>query len=245
MTGFYRLERSVLYSSAWFIPLDEVTGRVRTAGVTAELDRFDDAANAWLPEDVRAVRTPSAAIAYPGLGRRGAPGRYRVRFGAAGFAPLYPADDEPFAADVVGVEFRTFPYDETRPPAEFAEPRVVRLLPGAAFPYGPGVRTVFGVVVDGATRAPVANALVTAEGTTGGDGVAWRERTLTDATGVFRLALRWGGAPEGGDETFPLVATERPGRTGSLLIRLPADRPRRHVIEIAGSDQPPQTSRDS
>ena len=245
MTGFYRVERSVLYSPAWFVPLDEVTGRVRTAGVTAELDRFDEAAGAWLQEDVRAVRTPSAAIAYPGLGRRGAPGRFRVRFGAPGFAPLYPADDEPFAADVVGVEFRTFPYDETRPPAGFAEPRVVRLLPGAAFPHGPGVRTVFGVVVDGLTREPVANALVAAEGTTGADGVAWRERTLTDARGVFRLALRWGGEPEGDDETFLLVATERPGRTGSLLVRLPGDRARGLVVEIAGSDHPSRTSRES
>jgi hypothetical protein len=114
-------------------------------------------------------------------------------------------------------------------------PRLVRLLPGAAFPYGPGVRTVYGVVVDAATQAPVPNALVTAEGTTRGDGVAWRERTLTGAQGNFRLALRWEGVrddPPDATETFRLDATERPDRTGSLRIQLPADRDRRHVIEI-------------
>lgn len=237
MTSFYRIERSVLYSPAWFVPFDEFTGRPRTAGVTVALDRFDTAENAWLPQDTQAVRTPSAAIAFPGLGRRGGPdpGRFRVRFSAAGYAPLYPADDEPFAADVLGAEFLTYPYDDTQPPAVPAEPRLVRLLPSAAFPYGPGVRTVYGVVVDAAAQTPVANALVAVDGTSGADGVPWRERTLTDALGVFRLALRWAGEPADppdDTETFRLLATERPGRTGSLEIRLPGDRDRRHVIEI-------------
>ncbi|MGB3441270.1 MAG: carboxypeptidase regulatory-like domain-containing protein [Actinophytocola sp.] len=237
MTRFYRIERSVLYSPAWFVPFDEFTGRQRTAGVTVALDRFDTGENTWLPQDTQAVRTPSAAITFPGLGRRGGPGpgRFRARFGAAGYAPLYPADDEPFVADALGVEFLTYPYDDTQPPAVPAEPRLVRLLPGAAFPYGPGVRTVYGVVVDAAARTPVANALVVADGTTGVDGVPWRERTLTDALGVFRLALRWEGEPADppdDTETFRLLATERPGRTGSLAIRLPGDRDRGHVIEI-------------
>ena len=237
MTRFYRIERSVLYSPAWFVPFDEFAGRPRAAGVTVELDRFDDDTDTWQPQDTLPVRTPSAAIAYPGLGRRGGPGagRYRARFSAPGYTTLYPADDEPFTADALGIEFQAFPYDDTQPPEAPAEPRLVRLLPGAAFPYGPGVRTVYGVVVDGATQTPVPNALVTVEGTTRPDGVPWRERTLADAQGNFRLALRWeGGRTEPPDETetFRLDATERPDRTGSLEIRLPADRGRRHVIEI-------------
>ena len=235
MTRFYRIERSVLYSPAWFVPVDEFAGRARATGLTVALDRFDDTGDVWLPEDVRPVVTPSAAITYPGLGRRGGPGpvRYRARFTATGLAPLYPADDEPFAADVAGIEFLAHAYDEETPPAAPAEPRVVRLLPAASFPYGPGVRTVYGVVVDGATGAPVANALVAADGTTGGDGVAWRERTLTDDRGAFRLSLRWEGEREaGGVELVRLLATERPGRTGALDVRLPADRDRRLVIEI-------------
>jgi hypothetical protein len=109
------------------------------------------------------------------------------------------------------------------------------LLPGVAFPYGPGIRTVYGVVVDAVTRAPVANALVEARGTTSRDRVAWLERTLTDPNGAFRLALRWEGEPVSGPppvQIFPLTATERPGRTGALDVRLPAERDRRHVIEI-------------
>ena len=235
MTRFHRIERSVLYSPAWFVPVDEFTGRAKATGLTIDLERFDTTQNAWLPEDVRPVVTPSAAIAYPGLGRRERTGPvpFRVRFAAAGYAPLHPADDEPFANDVPGIEFVAFPYDEDTPPTSPAQPRVVRLLPGAAYPYGPGVRTVYGVVVDGATQAPVANALVSAEGTTGGDGVPWRERTLTDDNGGFRLALRWDGDPAANDsQVFHLLATERPGRNGALDIRLPAERNRRHVIEI-------------
>jgi len=236
MTRFYPVETSVLYSPAWFVPFDELAQRVRTAGVATELDRFDPAENAWTVQDVPAIRTPSAAIAYPALGRRRGPGaepeRFRVRFEASGLAPLYPADGEAFDAAAVGVEFTAYPYDDTHAPAVPSEPRLVRLLPGVAYPYGPGVRTVYGVVVDADTRSPVRNALVEARGTTSRDGVAWQERTLTDPRGAFRLALRWEGEPAGTDQVFHLRATERPDRTGSLDIRLPGERDRRHVIEI-------------
>jgi hypothetical protein len=241
MTRFYPVETSVLYSPAWFVPFDEFAQRVQAVGVTTELDRFDLAGNAWVVQDTKPIRTPSAAIAYPELGRRGAAGaepeRYRVRFSASGYQALYPADEDPFDAGVEGVEFFAYPYDDTQPPAVQAEPRLVRLLPSVAYPYGPGVRTVYGVVVDGATQAPVANALVEARGTTIKDGVPWRERTLTDPRGAFRLALRWEGDPVTGppaEQIFHLLATERPGRTGSLDIRLPTERDRRHVIEIVG-----------
>ncbi|WP_052422935.1 hypothetical protein [Nonomuraea candida] len=240
MTRFYPVETSVLHSPAWFVPFDEFAQRVRAAGVATRLDRFDPAENAWTPQDTQAVRTPSAAIAYPELGRRRGPGaapeRYRVRFEAIGYQALYPADGEPFDASVTGVEFLAPPYDDTRPPAWPGEPRLVRLLPGVAFPYAPGVRTVHGVAIDAGTRAPVANALIEARGRTSRDGVAWLERTLTDPRGAFRLALRWEGervtGPPAG-QAFHLQATERPGRTGSLDIRLPAERDRRHVIEIS------------
>lgn len=237
MTGFYPVETSVLHSPAWFVPIDEFAQRARSAGVATTLDRFDPDTGEWVPQDTQAIRTPSAAIAYPELGRRRGPGaepeRFRVRFAAIGFAALYPADGEPFDATVAGVEFFAYPYDDVNPPAVEGEPRVVRLLPSVAFPYGPGVRTVYGVVVDAATQAPVANALVEARGTTIRDGVPWLERTLTDPLGRFRLALRWDGEPAAPDQIFHLTATERPGRTGVLDIRLPTERDRRHVIEIA------------
>jgi hypothetical protein len=253
MTRFYPVEPSTLFSPAWFVPFDEFTQRVRSAGVAAALDRFDVAGNAWVPQDTPPIRTPSAAIAYPELGRRRGPGaepeRFRVRFSALGYQPLYPADGEPFDATVVGVEFFAYPYDDTNPPAVTSEPRLVRLLPSASFPYGQGVRTVYGVVLDAATQAPVANALVAARGVTVKDGAPWLERTLTDARGNFRLPLRWEGDPQprppgppgpSPRQVFHLTATDRPGRTGSLDVRLPADRDRRLVIEIA--DDPPAGS---
>lgn len=244
MTRFYPVETSALYSPAWFVPYDEFAQRLRAAGVSTELDRFDPADGTWTLLDTPAIRTPSAAIAYPELGRRRGPGaepeRFRVRFAALGYAPLYPADGEPFDAAAVGIEFFAYPYDDTQPPAVGSEPRLVRLLPAASFPYGPGVRTVYGLVVDAATQAPVANALVEAAGTTVPEGVAWLERTLTDPFGNFRLALRWRGETAGADQIFHLRATQRPGRTGSLDIVLPGDRGRRLVIEI--TDDPPSGS---
>ncbi|MFD5748750.1 carboxypeptidase-like regulatory domain-containing protein [Streptomyces sp. NPDC127033] len=238
MSAFLPLTRSATYSPAWFVPLDDFTGRVRTVGVDIRLDRFQD--GGWLPLDDRAVRTPSGALAFPGLGRHGEPWaalpeRHRARFSAAGHQPLYPADGEPFSAALVGVEFLVHPYNDTHPPAAPTAPRLVRFLPGVSFPYPPGLRTVHGVVVDAATRAPVANALVEARGRTSPDLMPWHERTLTDATGAFRLALRWEGekaGPEAVEETFRLQAVEEPGRSGELVVRLPQDTARRHVIEI-------------
>jgi hypothetical protein len=207
--------------------------------VATVLDRFDLDEGVWVPQDTQAIRTPSAAIAYPELGRRRGPGaepeRFRVRFEAIGLAPLYPADGEPFDATVIGVEFFAYPYDDLNPPAVQSEPRLVRLLPSVAFPYGPGIRTVYGVVVGATTQAPVANALVEARGTTVRNGIPWLERTLTDPLGRFRLALRWEGEPVDGpppEQVFHLTATERPGRTGALDVRLPTERDVRHVIEI-------------
>jgi hypothetical protein len=235
MTRFYPIETSTLYSPAWFVPYDEVNGRVNTVGVTTELARFDPQDGAWVPEETAPIRTPSGAIAYPQLGRRTRntePQHYRVRFAASGYQPLYPADGEPFDAAADGIEFFAYPYDDTHPPAVESEPRLVRLLPSVAFPYGPGIRTVYGAVVDQATGTPVANALVEARGTTSPDGVAWLERTLSDPRGVFRLSLRWEGLAVTGGQQFTLTATERTDRTGSLDVQLPRDRDRRQVIEI-------------
>ncbi|XVV15547.1 hypothetical protein ACQP2X_14740 [Actinoplanes sp. CA-131856] len=237
MTLFRPVETSVLVSPAWFVPFDEFAQRVRSAGVITELHRLDSTGE-WVPQDTPAVRTPSAAIAYPELGRRRGPAagpeRFRVLFSGPGYQALYPADGEPFDAAVRGVEFEAAPYGDTTPPAAPGEPRLVRLLPSVSFPYGPGVRTVYGAVADAATHEPVPNALVEAEGTTSRDGAPWRERTLTDSSGVFRLPLRWEGEPSGPrEQLFRLRATERPGRTGSLEVRLPAERHRRHVIAIS------------
>jgi hypothetical protein len=231
------LERSTLYSPAWFVPFDEYNQRVRSTGVSVELDRWDD--GTWLRLDNAAVRTPSGALAYPGLGRRGEPAsaqpqRHRARFAAPGYQPLYPADGQPFDADLAGAEFLVHPHNDAVAPPE-TEPRVVRLLPSVSFPYPPGIRTVRGVVLDAAPgNLPIANALVEARGTAQNGQVDWHERTLSDAAGAFRLALRWEGErDEQPFETFRLRATQRPGRAGELVIRLPGPSGTKHVIEIS------------
>lgn len=239
MSRHLPIARSTLSSPVWFVPFDEFDGRVRAAGVGVRLDRFAD--GRWLELDEVAVRTPSAALAYPGLGRRGEPWTarpqlHRARFTAAGRLPLYPADGEPFSADLAAVEFLVHPYNDAFPPEQTVAPRLLRLLPAVSFPYPPGVRTVHGVVLR--AGAPVAGALVEARGLTGRDRAAWHERTLTDAAGAFRLALRWEGERAGADpavETFRLHAAERPGRDGTLTVRLPEEADRRHVIEIRES----------
>lgn len=231
-------ERRVLYSPAWFVPYDDWRRRPLAAGFTVALDRWDGAA--WLATTVAATRTPSGFIAYPGLGRRREPATaepelYRARFESSGFRALYPdlTAQEPFAADRVGKEFLAYPYDDTQPPAITVQPEPVPLLPGVAYPYPPGTRLVRGAVRT-ATGAPVANALVEAAGVSADDGSPWRERTLSDVDGAYRLSLRFPGTgADGGRETFRLVATERPGRTGELAIRLPDDLTRTNVIEIA------------
>jgi hypothetical protein len=231
MIHFVALERSSLISPVWLVPFDDYARAVRTAGLQVQLERWDG--EAWLPMDTLPVRTPSGALAYPRLGERAPqPRRHRVRLAAAGYQPLYPADDEPFDAGADGIEFTVQPYSDTQPPPA-TRPRLVRLLPGVSFPYPPGVRTVHGIVRDAATKAPVVNALVEAHGQTDPDLTPWRERTLSGPAGAFRLALRWQGRQDDAQETFRLQATERPGRTGSLVVRLPQDAGARHVIEIS------------
>lgn len=234
------LARSALHSPVWLVPFDEHTRQVHTAGVEVHLDRFDETVGGWLRLDDQAVRTPSGVIAYPGLGRRaepwaGRPERHRVRVAAPGRRPLYPADGQPFSAGLVGVEFLVHPWNDAHPPAVEASPRLIRMLPGTAYPYAPGARTVHGVVRDATTGAPVVNALVEARGRTGQDLTPWHERTLSDTRGAFRLSLRWEGeraSEHAVEETFRIEATERPGRTGALAVHLPQDAERQHVIEI-------------
>jgi hypothetical protein len=232
-------ERRAVYSPAWLIPYDDFRRRPSTDGLRVELDRWDGAA--WTPADVAALRTPGGVIAYPGLGRRSWPAEpgpqlYRSRLAGPGLHALYLAENGDFYADRVGVEFLAFPYDDEHPPEILAQPQLVRLLPGPSFGFPPGTRVVRGVVRRAETAQPVANALVESRGQAAPDGVDWYERALSGPDGAFRLSLRWPGeAPEDRphEQTFRLTATESPDRTGALVIRLPDDLYRVHVVEIS------------
>jgi len=226
-------QRRLLHSPAWLMPYDEFRRRRVAVRLVIELDRWDGAR--WLPTDVKPVVTPSGVIAYPGLGRRrepwtAEPELYRTRITATGLLPLYAADDEQFDAAKVGREFLAYPFDDEHPPRIAAEPDTVRLLPGPAFEYPPGTSLVHGVVRRAGNGSPVANALVEASGVVDGGLQIWRERALCDETGAYRLSLRWlTGTPE----LVTVMATERPGRTGRVEIRLPDDAALSHPIEIS------------
>ncbi|GLY05325.1 MULTISPECIES: hypothetical protein [Actinoplanes] len=236
-------EQRLLVSPAWFVLVDDHRGRAYDSGpLVVRLDRWDG--RDWTPDPARAVRTPSGVVAYPGLGRRREPANaepvlHRVRLEAPGYRVLYTPDDhlDRFAADVIGREFLAYPFDDVTPPEVTAEPEVVRLLPGVAYPYTPGTRVIAGLVRRAGSGEPLAGVLVTAEGRTDPEGLPWRERTLTGESGAFRLALRWAGesaTTTPAAELFQLTAAERPGRTGRLTVRLPDERDRVHVIEISG-----------
>jgi hypothetical protein len=233
-------ERRLLVSPAWFVLIDDWRRTPYSTGVlSAQLDRWDQ--RAWVPTGIAPVRTPSGVVTYPRLGRRREPWNaepelYRARFRVPGYAVLYVPDDQldMFTVDEVGREFLAYPYDDTHPPQVAAEADPVHLLPGADFPYPPGTRVVSGSVRRAGSGTPIANAYVSAQGTTDPEGVPWRERTLTDATGAFRLSLRWAGTrPEPPTELFTLTAVERPEHTGQLTVRLPEDLGRLHIIEIS------------
>jgi hypothetical protein len=231
--------RRLLSSPAWFVPFDDFRRARFTTGLIVELDRWTGAD--WVPSGLRPTLTPSGVVAYPGLGRRREPWTvqpelYRARFQAPGYRPLYTSDGEPFDAARLGREFLAYPYDDEHPPQIRPEPEAVVFLPDRTFPYPPGTRLVTGVVRHTGSGTPVGNALVESSGETTLDRHPWRERTLTDGNGAFRLALRWSGrtGPDGhGPESFTLTATERPGRTGQVDISLPEDPGATHVIEIS------------
>jgi hypothetical protein len=234
------LERRFLASPAWFVPYDDFFRRPYEGPLLVELDRWDG--TQWLATGVRPVFTPGGVVAYPGLGRRREPGSaepelYRARFTAPGYQTVYADDLDSFIATALGKEFLAYPFDDQHPPQLSTEPELVRLVPDRTFAYPPGTRIVHGVVRWAGSAQPVEHALVQAVGQTVPEGHEWHERTLTDATGAFRLSLRWSGVPTPEipprGEDFTVTAIERPGHTGTVGLRLPDDLNRTHVIEIS------------
>lgn len=220
MSGWHLLagDRTELYSPLGLRLIDVVTGQAPIGRITPALDRQDPVTLAWQSTDRRAVITPSQTITYPGLGRRrnpvGLPAeRYRVRIDAEFYRPA-------FLAQVDGLEFLVFPYDDANPPQIItASAQDTSLLPGPAYPFLPLVPVVRGVVLH--NGALVENVEVT-------QGVNL-EKTLTDARGVFALPLRQVAV----NTPTAIDATDlRTGHTGTLTVTLPAALAQSQTITI-------------
>lgn len=211
-------ERLMLYSPIGLRLVDDFTGRAPTGRVRVLLDR-EDAAGGWEETEVRAVRTASDVVAFPGLGRSahaGAPPtRYRVRIDAAHYRPDYLMDSD-------GIEFDVHPYDDATPPFAFsALPEGLFLLPAPNYAFPNHVRVLRGEVRD-AANDPVPNVEVTE---------SVNERVLTDARGCFALPLRW--APLNGAVQIDAVDHRpNPDRTGQIIVNLPADLASGQVIVV-------------
>ena len=142
-------ERRVSYSSAWFAPVDEVTGAPPALPLRALLDIYDG--QGWVPTGIAATTTLSGAIGYPGLGRcrnpvATAPIRYRVRFASQAYLPISRAQRD-------GEEFLAYPFDDTTPPAVAASRVAVSLAPAMGYPFPGDVPVLYGQVTGTAGEA--------------------------------------------------------------------------------------------
>jgi hypothetical protein len=146
----------------------------------------------WQATGVRGLFTPGGVLAYPNLGRRGrasqppTPRNHRVLIDAQYYQPLYPG-----GPGAVGVVFPVTPYDDQ---SDFStlKPTLVTLplLPAANYPYFGGAAFLSGQTVGASGQPRVA--LVTAAEPYDLRANPRTTRVPTDASGHFRLPLRWG-----------------------------------------------------
>jgi len=203
-----------MYSPVGFRLIDELSGRALIGGFKATLDiRIGTNFRAT---DSRAVTTASGVVAYPGLGRAsqpvGAPRHYRFRVAAEFYRPLYLENSD-------GLEFDAPWYSDDAPPVPLPSfPQDVAFAPAASYPFASHISVLRGRVVD-AAGVPVENAKVV-EST--------HERVLTDQRGAFCLPLRW--APS--RVPVAIDASDRAGRTGTIVVTLPVDLGRGQTITI-------------
>jgi uncharacterized protein YfaP (DUF2135 family) len=199
-------EATHLYSPVGLRLLDELTGTAPLGGVSATLDILDPGGG-WRQTDISDVRTPSAVVTYPGLGRCAdvtaqRPQRYRVRLAADLYIPYYLG-----TADAI--TFTAYPYNDDNPPAVIVRiPTDTLLVPAPNYPFATHIPVLRGVVVD-ASNKPVPEVLVM-QGN--------NERTLTDSRGTFALPLRWVHAKVA---TTIDANDQRTARSGSIQIQLP------------------------
>lgn len=228
------MERSLLYSPAWLIPVDILTAATPAVLPRVALDLFAD--ERWLPTGRQPTIGPSGVLSYPGLGRvreplTATPQRYRARFDADPYDPVRPDVCLPlYRSQLDGLEFVAAPYDDDNPPASEAVPTVVKLSPTIAYAFPWDVPVLYGEVV-AADQRPVPDVLVEASLAVPPLPEPLLERTITDRRGAFVLPLRWART----DADTVVTATDQRSavtRRGEIRIRYPAGLPGNHVIEI-------------
>lgn len=210
-------ERTRLYSPIGLRPLDDHTKRGPIGPVTARLDVADG--TGWRPTKIKATRTGSGYLTYPGLGRSAdvslLPFRYRIRIESDRYLPLYLRTDD-------GIEFVAHRYNDTNPPKKvIGGPEDLILVPGVDYPFEPHVVVLRGHVVELGTPTRVANVMV-AQGC--------RERVLTNHEGEFALPLRW--VKERGNIKVDAI-DHRTSRTRTVTITLPDALGQDEKIEIS------------
>ena len=227
-------ESSVLYSPAWLIPVDILTGIAPIVTPRAALDLL--AGGQWAPTGREPVVGPSGVISYPGLGRVRDPltaqtRHYRARFDADPYDPIRPDIYLPlYRSQLDGLEFDASPYDDVNPPMSEATPTIVELSPTIAYTFPWDVPVLRGATV-AADATPVADVLVEASLAIPQAPQPRIERTITDRRGAFVLPLRWART----DIDTVVTATDQRSavpRQGSISVRYPTGLPGNHLIEI-------------
>lgn len=228
------LERSLLYSPVWLIPVDILTAATPSSMPRVALDLFAD--GRWIPVGRQPIVGPSGVISFPGLGRvreplTATPQRYRARFDADPYDPVRPDLSLPlYRSQLDGLEFLASPYDDENPPASEATPTVVELSPTIAYTFPHDVPVLYGQVV-ATDETTVPDVLVEASLPVPPLPQPLTERTITDRRGAFVLPLRWARA----DANTVVTATDlrsAVARRGDIRVRYPAGLPGNHVIEI-------------
>ena len=135
---------------------------------------------AWVPLDVKPIRTLSGLLVYPGLGRHpfpvnGEPKRhFRIRLKAEYYRVLYPPGMDAFEFDAPAFNDGAPPPKPTRVPAF--------LLPAPNYPFPAETPVLRGQVVASlALMQPVVDAEVADDN---------RQKVLTDERGEYALPLR-------------------------------------------------------
>lgn len=214
-------ERIEMYSAVGLLPLDIFTQKAPIGGIEAVLDLMD-INGTWVKTDIKAIRTASGVIAYPGLGRSGLTGvsrRYRVRFRAEQHRPHYLLADAGEPGGIItrttdGIEFDVHPYNDLVPPQNAVELSFlweVWFAPTPNYPFPDHFYLLRGEVRDGTTGRGAA-----------GVEVSWKpnQQVMTVENGTFCLPLMVTRKTELSAPQI-IAADDLQGKSGNITITIP------------------------